>query len=241
MSRKLKDDLREIIVVVLGILIAFSLDGWGDRRAEARRAWEHLEALREDFIENRLEIDASIGEVSGQREAVETLRAALRLLDGSIAIDSAMVLMGVAFGVHSHSAVTKAYDDLIATGGLRLLEDAALRARLGAWTTALADVRRKESDNLNHRDGVAMGYLTEHVAWGEAAMRIPALGESVGPSRFENDLADLANDRGLDNLLATRVVMMSDVLNEYEDLRMRVDDVLESLAIAKSSIQPETR
>ena len=43
---------REIGIVVAGILIAFALDSWWDRRNDARREAAYLLALHADFQEN---------------------------------------------------------------------------------------------------------------------------------------------------------------------------------------------
>ncbi len=53
--------LGEILVVVVGITIAFYVDAWWERRQEQARETEYLVGLQQDFEANRRLLGAAIG------------------------------------------------------------------------------------------------------------------------------------------------------------------------------------
>jgi len=144
----------EFILIVVGVLTALAVDTWVDRASLARDAEEYRTALIRD-----LSRDADLLRVrAAQRErAFEYARLALSYFEGaSSATDPAEILLAV------HSSTTSrpfepamaTWSDLLSTGSLGLIDDAAFRTEIGAYYADIESRVRNWEPFPSHRVAV---------------------------------------------------------------------------------------
>jgi len=76
----LRHSLREVLIVVISILIAFSLDAWWDSWRDTERESDLLVALEHDFEQNRALLQEA---VSSNEESLTAVRRFPDLIAGS--------------------------------------------------------------------------------------------------------------------------------------------------------------
>lgn len=117
----------ELVVVTVGVLLAFQIDQWGDRRKQAREERQFMEQLYTDTRVGAAEL----------RPIIETHRKFLReagsaLLAAGDSKKMAALPKGVGFGCGLPGFTPApyndtAYTDIVQSGHLGLLSDSALR------------------------------------------------------------------------------------------------------------------
>jgi len=124
--------LGELAIVVAGVFIALSADGWAQQRADR--------ALERGYIGD-LEIDlrsdtAQLGVAIALAESRATLgHAVLRAMDGDTALAPSDLVVALerqfyfAFPAYSRTTIS----DLLSTGNLRLLQDRGLKRQLSEY------------------------------------------------------------------------------------------------------------
>ena len=126
--------LAEGFVIVGSILLAFGIDAWWDGQKEAELEQGYAARIAADLRETRTEIDQNAqhyASLLGHGQAV------LPILDGTEAIPEDA--LGFLASVLQASRITApvvargAYDDLISTGNLRLLQSDTLRHELSRF------------------------------------------------------------------------------------------------------------
>lgn len=138
MGRSFASIGTEVLIVVGGILIAFALDAWWDRRQTAEWERNELRALHEEFSANLTEFqsigaihrDHAEGVFTIARSLTETTESALQVSD-SLLVDL--------FWWRTSDPTTGVLDALLASGQVVAIRSADLRRRLSEWPTALAD------------------------------------------------------------------------------------------------------
>jgi hypothetical protein len=144
--------LGEFTVIVVGVLVALQLEAWRDRSAEAGRESEQLSALHSDFMANRARYAATIDD---QRRMLEHSEALLSVMGRQAAVppDSMGSLLGYgALSWYEVEPVTGAYDALIASGDIGLIQDAELRRELAEF---FAELQAGFEDHENLMDILA--------------------------------------------------------------------------------------
>ena len=140
LTRYLVYALGEIVLVVIGILIALQLNLLKEERNQRWQELETLEQLHEEFQDNLKQLDEKIT----MRQAM--IRSALQLLamhDDSthIAPDSVEYLI-------ARTTVNPTFDpitnDLIGSGRLYLISNPDLRRMLSRWTSDVAQITEEE-------------------------------------------------------------------------------------------------
>jgi len=134
----------EIVIVVVGILIAFGLDSWWDSNKQL--IWERgqLELLRDEAVSNIERIEAAIETHSGTAAEVEVILAfATREPSGEVAnLKNGVVTSLIKWRTSELSM--GALDALLASGELGEIRNPELRTSLTAWKAMALDAEEKE-------------------------------------------------------------------------------------------------
>jgi len=131
--------LSELIVIAVGVLIAFQVESWRDSVQSRQREQAQLVALAADFNENV----ARLRDVEAfQRRALGAYREVLAIGTRDVPMprpDSAYMLFRRVRQFARFEPVTGAYDAMVSSGDLRLLQSQELRAQLAAFVGAAGD------------------------------------------------------------------------------------------------------
>ncbi|MGD8496325.1 MAG: hypothetical protein PVF05_09065 [Gemmatimonadales bacterium] len=143
-------NLRELVVVVAGILIAFTLDAWWDGRTEAEWRQSELQSLRQEFTESRVQLEQwiRIHEMIADRTGIviETLESAPA---GAAVPVPDSVLAGVLV-MPTYDPTLGTLEALLASGDLSRLREPRLISLLARWPGLVADVREDEESVVRH-------------------------------------------------------------------------------------------
>ncbi len=140
-SKYLLYAIGEIILVVIGILIALSLNGWKEDRIKHNEELQTLRQLREEFNANLVQLDEKISMRTAMVNAGVML---LKYHDApSIIIpDSVVVYLARTTVAPTFDPIT---NDLISGGRLYLIQNLELRSKLSKWPSDLVQVTEEET------------------------------------------------------------------------------------------------
>ncbi len=199
--------LLELVVLIAGILLALAVDRWNQDRLERIETNRIVERLRADTRSNLTMFERILPEMEATLTDVRALFRALEsgTMSGAdpAQIERAITWVDV---VPSYPLLFAAYDELVATGGLRQLDDnelidllsnqraeyEAAQAVVGYWRDSIQGV----NDALDQH--VEFYYTTE------------LMDEQGMGARF--DFADLAADRNVRNKVFDAVDVHGDWL-----------------------------
>ncbi len=136
-SKYFKYAIGEVVLVVIGILIALQINNWNQHKKELEKEQQILLSLKEEFQQNinELEFDHNIN--------LSCINAIVTLLNFDTSqdfetktIDS---LIGQIFNFATFDARLGVMNDVISSGNLQLIRDSKLRYALNQWTGELGD------------------------------------------------------------------------------------------------------
>jgi hypothetical protein len=146
----------ELLVIILGVMIALSADAWLQARNERSEEARHLQALREDFSESLKLLDAWHDE----REVLSSALVSLLERDLDVVpVDSVglWVYQGL-WNIGTYEPRVTALRDLESTGELRLLSTDIRRA-ISEFNRRLGHLERLELDFIASQQGLVDPYL----------------------------------------------------------------------------------
>jgi hypothetical protein len=153
--------IGEVVLIVVGIMIALSLDSWWTARQERAEERELLVSLQADYR-------ANLSSLRADREKLTNLVAAadriLKYMDGVEAADPARDLRRLtAYSTFDPS--NGALNDIIGSGALELIKSDSLRIRLSRWEGLLGDVKEDEQRLMQLGDNFLAPYRFERMRW----------------------------------------------------------------------------
>ena len=119
--------LGEIILVIIGILLALQINSWNEERVENKQELYLLKQIKYDIIRDSLALSSFIKLTHGKTVQGNNLKKAIISKNYNYAIDSLVVNAFLVGRTLSFEAYTPTFDELISSGGLRILKSDALK------------------------------------------------------------------------------------------------------------------
>ena len=191
--------VREVLILVAGILIAFGLESWRDGRVEQAAVRAELRSVQVELEENLPIIDRYIHWHDRSLTATEEMLGLLAPGRDVEVPDS--TVWGVGF-TPSYDPRRGALDALISSGRLALIEDPELRRALAAHGGALQDARDEEIRSRSYVDlqlGTVLSRSGDTARPQSVNWRDPGV-----PDELRERLTRVAYSQELENHLARR-------------------------------------
>jgi len=128
--------ILELIVVVVGLFLAFQLDRWYESQRTKSDLQAHLVSLTEDFAENETRLTLAISIGKQEMEAAITLRAEIRKDSPDLAVTELNQLISQTTQLPTFNAVDLAYRNLISDGTLADFSSSDLKKELAEFYAA---------------------------------------------------------------------------------------------------------
>jgi hypothetical protein len=214
-SKYLLYAIGEILLVVIGILIALQIDNWNEDRIKRNAEHELLLNLKEELVTNRALLI----------EAISYTRKSMSGAQPS-ELDS---LLGICQWAYTYDPVMGIPISIRTSGQINTIRNDELRLFVASFEEMVRDVQ--EEGNLL-REMIVGQFMPMVGKYVSSNNRSHFLGEGysiVETSVFESDYEGLFADRELENLITYIHVWRNDQLSEENAFLKRLDHTLKVL------------
>ncbi|WP_350284335.1 DUF6090 family protein [uncultured Croceitalea sp.] len=223
--------LGEIILVVIGILIALWINNRNTLNAERKIEKTYLEALKSEFETNLEALNETIKLNEGLVKQLDELLSFFeeeklgRLSSKEVAKTIGGALKYEVF----YNPSTGVQTDIISSGNLKQLSDQDLRQRIASFGNTLKEIQRQENRAVTSRNDLG-DYITEKIS---LRVIFEAVGNKVsGNSEFANaDVKQLFKSMPIENnLILYQSISKTTNMVYYESLKKDIETILEIIA-----------
>ena len=152
----------EILLVVVGILIALQIDTWNDQRIQRNSESLILKELHREFVANKNQLDTAIYYHQRSFKSAEYIRSRLPLDLKTINRDSIafhLYQMGWIFTYNPSSGIT---NSLLNNSSYEIISNEELRQLLISWNDVLADYQEEEIRGYNNYQNYLKPFEKKH-------------------------------------------------------------------------------
>lgn len=216
--------LSEGILIVVSILLALSADAWLDSRNQAAQLESHVAALGRDFDTMLERVNASYNAAS---RAVDAGRHLSVFTQGGPKIDpeEARELLWHLVFYEVFTASPGAYEALVASGNLELLQDYELKRELAEFFGSFEDVRASEKLLLETQISFfASESFSRLAGWHR-------MGQAGVPVAADFPVDQWSGSDDFMNAVGLYTIRQADVLEDYEYLRSRIQHIAALIAL----------
>jgi hypothetical protein len=201
--------LGEIILVVIGILIAVSINNWNEDRKNAISEHQLISSLRKDMLLNQAELQRVLDKSVRTRLSSDSLLKAARHEIGPLTNEllTDLIVDGTNFTIYTTHEGT--IQDIMGSGKLDLIRNDSIRLAIASWNVNLRHLREWETIERNSSEGY-MKYLQKNL---DMYKRRP---DSLLTKEIEEQIF---NDRIFLNRVANRS-RLPGILNEYYQMEV---------------------
>lgn len=229
--------IGEILLVVVGILIALQINNWNEERKDRLKEIQLLEQLKEEYNSNLNQLNEKI---KIRNAAIKSAYKLLKLIDNPINIIADSVLLNL-----GRSGYRPTFDpisnDLISSGKLSLIQNEKLKRLLTSWESNVLQLREEEQfwrqyvmnvrDPFLKRKNIARNLHNNF--WENENAQLYLLEKNrtfdvpIGNSKRSVDYKEFLSDPELETVLSFAVSSNTVCNLESETLKRHILEILE--------------
>lgn len=162
-SKYLLYAIGEIILVVVGILIALQVNNWNLDRLDKIEEKVILSSLLNEFNINLIELEKAMKNREKGLNGNKELLALMNTNISHLSTDYLDELIGFSRYITTFEPKTGILEGIINSGRLDLIENVDIRNELASWTGALEDLQKVELDQSNIIISLYNPYLAKNL------------------------------------------------------------------------------
>jgi hypothetical protein len=220
--------IGEILLVVIGILIALSINNWNDKNKNRKQERQVLLQLKEEYKENLTELDLKISMRKEMLEASSRLLAYYDNNDSWKAADSVASDFTLTFYTPTFNPVIGVTSELLSSGKLYIIENNKLKLMLTNWTGVSSRLIEYEEDLRSQTENHYNPYFKENHSYRKLFNGFWD-NEILDSKRQDKSelINELINDKNLEDYIITVAASVVITEKESEIVRKHITDILE--------------
>lgn len=182
--------IGEIVLVVIGILIALSVNNWNEERRLHNQEYKILVSLREDFLKSK---ERLLETMDMQKNVLLKSSELIKIYEGKIPRpinDSILNYMGYgAYGWYREELLTGAYEALINAGNSELIRNEELIKMLAEYFSIVKSGFEDQENSMN-----LLNNMQEIMAPVDIYLKLPKIRKWIGLDTIRSPREDFAID-----------------------------------------------
>lgn len=223
-GKYLKYAIGEIVLVMIGILLALQVNNWNVNRIDAKEENVMLLALKKEISENQLLLQKEVDRHNRAFNTLCELTSYISPQPKEIHDAKLDTLIFAAGWLPRYSPNVGVINSLISSGKISLIKNDELSSKISSWNSLL--------DNYNkhfkwtERDVFELlAYIKDKYPF-RRGLKIFYI-ETIRNSEFEFSKQDLLSDLGFESLLANRILNARDILSNSERMYRFQKEILD--------------
>ncbi len=224
--------VTEILIIVVGVLIALGVDSWNDRRIDRDLEAEYLGRLRDELqwnveraadiaagLSRKLSLLTQIAEISGNPQSHQVSSGSVVAALGS----------GVEFGWTMPSFRVGTFEELRSTGNLGLIRNVELRAALGDYDLDLKEALERIQARRTDFPRFVYTLIPSGQLYESFSIDMSAIPNRDIEAEMSIELVEALQSQEFRRLLNAELNYTTFAKAAIEDLESRIEEVLGSV------------
>ncbi|BAO77268.1 DUF6090 family protein [Winogradskyella sp. PG-2] len=213
--------IGEIILVVIGILIALQINNWNQNRIERKKESNYIENINKEFKLNRAQLDSvTFYHYKVYINATKILN--LMPIDiNTINKDSLSIYISETFNHYTFNPQQSSVNSLTNTSTFETISNLELRRLLQKWDELVKDYKEEELLFRNYSFDNFIPYISKHIS-------LKAFTNKTNILDHNNVTYTFLNSLEFENAIALRKGLMSDVIlgSELKEVHETIDRII---------------
>jgi hypothetical protein len=224
--RWVRSAIRDVVIVVFSILLAFAIDAWWDGRAARDREQDLMEALvtelaaATDDIEQYRDHHARVADAGSE---LIGLRGEPR-----VSRERADSLLGVIILGRPYSPSGAVLGSLLGSDGAAGLSDPDAAVRLARWRQSASNLAAHSGIVAYHVTNDLNAYVNRYIPYRTLDLAAGSV-DGIQPSSFPTNVLSLMEDVEFENVVYNRYYLASRAVEEAEEVLALTREVVASL------------
>ncbi|MEQ6168187.1 DUF6090 family protein [Ekhidna sp. MALMAid0563] len=214
----------EIVLVVIGIIIAVQINTWNDARLNHRKERVILKDLYQEFQINKTKLDETIRHHQSLAEATSKIMSLMGESEAVLSQHNLDSLIYLSLDYTDFNASQSVIMELISSGKLNLISSDELRALIFEWVSEM-DEKKEGYETMDQISQMqTLPYLTQNATMKD--IDFYGLGKTNGRSKFASKNHLLFQDLVFENQMDNQFWGIKNYIDKLHRLETIIDNIL---------------
>ncbi|PNQ73745.1 hypothetical protein C1T31_05265 [Hanstruepera neustonica] len=191
--------IGEIILVVIGILIALQINTWNQEHNNRKFEKEMMASIHSEFKNNLTKIKTSIVQYDKTEQAIRFLMSKIKASSEELKTENIDSLLAAAVDVYEYHPTQNILTEILSTGNLNLIKNDSLKYQLLHWSGEFNELNEAWETLDDFNQHMVIPYLTTKASMKNIDKYSLMAWEEK--SKFEIDYESVFNDLEFENHL----------------------------------------
>ncbi len=217
-GKYLKYALGEIILVVIGILIALSINNWNETQKDLKAESIYLNEMLEDFENNLQKSEEITNEIEGILPKLIELLKQSSLEQPGIPTDSLNKLCALLNKMPTYTSTDRVYNNLIGSGDFKIISSRNLKTELANHYKAVELIKLVQATHEMELVYSFQPYIIDFLDF-QAVQAFRVNDYELPPAVEENKILEMMKDRKFRNIITLKLTILSDLLEQNRNIK----------------------
>jgi len=163
-GRYFKYAIGEILLVVIGILIALSINNWNENRINSNKETVILANIHKEFTKNKIQLDTMVSKLKKTHSNCTKIMSLFPIKSKPVTevLDSLSGYLWGSYGGLTFNPSQSSINALTSTSSFNIINDEKLRALLISWNDLIIDYQEEEQASREYMWNQYDPYLSIH-------------------------------------------------------------------------------
>ncbi|MFY0630274.1 MAG: hypothetical protein JXR05_07820 [Flavobacteriaceae bacterium] len=222
MGKYFKYAFGEILLVVIGILIALSINNWNENRKEKFNETKILKTLNEEFLENKITLDSTLVLLNNTADALSFV---LKNINKNIKLTPVQLDSVLYFTISNPYWKRSEFTlkNLESSGKLSGLSNQKLKKKLYQYSLATTDIEDKDQDAT-----IGFNHLLNYIKKNGSLRNLDAQGTQIteGRTPLKYDHVKFFSDLTFENAINDCLVYIRQRIERYIVAKKIIKEVI---------------
>jgi hypothetical protein len=217
--------IGEIILVVIGILIALQINSWNENIKINKQELQLIESLQKEFTYNKNELDRSIQRAQRIQKRCETIlnNTGNREMKLSKIESDSLINWGLT-SIITYDPSNGILEDIISSGKIQIIKNDKLKNLLSSWNGFLNDVKEDETWAVNERNQFIFPFLYKNSNY--TSITNDGRQNSQITSGFDTDYKGIYKLLEFENLVNSQRIWNRKNERNYKNLKRNIEEII---------------
>ena len=219
--------------MVIGILIALSINTWNENRKDKASETAYLTDLIKDFEINLERSTLNIAKIQIILPKLTRLLEQSAIETPSMSLDSLNAAFTLINDMPSYNSTDRVYNNLIGSGDFKLISNAELKNEIGNYYKAVDLIKLVQNTHELELVNSFQPYIIDHLDF-QAVTLLRVDDYPIPPAVEEHKILAVLKDRKFRNIITLKLTILSDLLQQNRVLKEINSSIVE---LIKKQIQ----
>jgi len=220
LSKYLLYAIGEIVLVVIGILIALSINNWNEQKKNNKIEFETLQSLKEDLISSRNQLIEKTKDTK-ERVVFDSL-VLLHINERQLGIDmdSLNFLVTENLSPPTFDPEEGILNEIISTGKLTIIQSQEIRSFVSSWNMNMKEIKELEQALLNQYTHQKEPFFYNHFSYRNSS-------NNISKTNLTWSLNEILNDIKFENIMVKSLAIHRTLLGRQLRFKDRIDRIIQ--------------